>query len=78
MIWQYINQGVDSIISFIVPTILGGFVFMFRKIFTNEKQINMLRKELESREELRKQDREMLKETREDVRELRNKLFEQN
>jgi hypothetical protein len=43
-------------------------------VFTNEQQIIMLKREIESRDRLRREDREALDEVRKDVRDMRNEV----
>lgn len=52
-------------------TILGGMVWVVRRVFTNQKQIELLQADLKSREEMRQRDREDFAEVKSDLKELR-------
>jgi hypothetical protein len=60
-----------------VAAISGGVScawWLVRRIFTNQKQIEMLQKSLEDRDKQRDEDREALADVRTDVREMRNEM----
>ncbi|WP_417794810.1 hypothetical protein [Terasakiella pusilla] len=52
----------------------SGGAWLVRRIFTNQKQIEMLQKSLEDRDRQRDEDREALADVRTDVREIRDEL----
>jgi uncharacterized membrane protein len=58
----------------LIGSLLGGGVWLIRRVFTNEQQIIMLKREIESRDRLRREDREALDEVRKDVRDMRNEV----
>jgi len=51
--------------------VAGGFVWLFRTIFTNQRMINNLVAEQKAREEARSVDHEALNEIRTDLREVK-------
>jgi outer membrane cobalamin receptor len=53
---------------------LGGVIWLIRRIFTNQKQIEMLQREIEIRDLRRQEDREALGQVRDDVREMRQEI----
>lgn len=59
-----------SAVSWAVVAIGGGFVWLIRRVFTNQKQIELLQRDLKLREETRQRDREDLQEVKSDVKEL--------
>ncbi len=75
MSWtEMVDKAGQSLAGWLVVTIGGGFLWVIRRVFTNQKQIELLQKELSSREELRKRDREDLQEVKGDVKELRSDI----
>ncbi|APG47308.1 MULTISPECIES: hypothetical protein [Phaeobacter] len=52
----------------------SGAVWLVRRIFTNQKQIEILQQSLEARDKQRDEDREALSDVRTDVREIREFL----
>ena len=69
----------QSLVGWLVVTIAGGVLWTIRRVFTNQKQIELLQKEIQSRDELRTRDREDMQEVKADVKELRGdirKLFQ--
>lgn len=52
----------------------SGGVWLVRRIFTNQKQIEMLQRSLEDRDRQRDEDREALADVRTDVREIRDEM----
>ena len=53
---------------------VSGALWLVRRIFTNQQQIEILQKSLESRDKQRDEDREAMAEVRRDVREIREIL----
>jgi hypothetical protein len=64
----------QSLVGWLVVSIAGGVLWTIRRVFTNQKQIELLQKEIQSRDELRTRDREDLKEVKSDVKELRGEI----
>lgn len=54
----------------------SGGLWLVRRIFTNQQQIELLQREIEVRDERRDEDREALAEVRQDVREMRGEIRE--
>ena len=74
-IFQRMEEASASLTTFIVTSVVGGFWWLVRRILTNQKQIEMLQREIQIRDERREEDREALGEVRKDVREIRAKLL---
>jgi septal ring factor EnvC (AmiA/AmiB activator) len=51
-------------------------VWVVRRVFTNQQQIAMLQREIETRDDRRVDDREALNELKTDVREMRSEVRE--
>ena len=68
---EAIEKASHSIIGWLVVTAGGALVWIIRRIFTNQKQIEMLQRDLSARETLRNRDREDVQELKNDVKELR-------
>lgn len=49
---------------------------MFRKVLTNERQIALLKAEIDTREERRKEDRQVMQEIREDLKNVKNDILD--
>jgi L-lactate utilization protein LutB len=54
----------------------SGGLWLVRRIFTNQKQIELLQQALAVRDQRRDEDREALAEVRQDVREMRGEIRE--
>lgn len=85
MSWaERVEQAQGSMITAGVAMVLSGFAWLVRRILTNQKQIELLQREIQMRDERRKEDREFIessfddvksgmKEMREDIRTLFNR-----
>lgn len=73
---QWISE-LNTWVYGIVTGLLAGILYLVRKIHTNEKQIELLKQEIATREEYRKdndtQIKEQLKELRDDIKSILNK-----
>lgn len=67
----------ESAFGWMVVAMLGGIGWLVRRVFTNQKQIEMLQQELRNREEMRERDRQDLHDVKTDVRALRDWLLKQ-
>ena len=61
----------DGLILAAITSFCGGIMWLVRRVLTNEQQIALLTAEIASRDKLRQEDREAVKEVREDVKGLR-------
>lgn len=57
-----------------ITGVASGCVWLVRRIFTNQNQIEMLQRSLEDRDRQRDEDREALADVRIDVREIRDEM----
>jgi hypothetical protein len=55
-----IGQHVEEFVTGLVIMLVGGVTWLFRTVFTNQKEIALLKEEILSRERIRTQDRETL------------------
>ena len=69
-----VDKASQSLAGWVVITVAGGFLWVIRRVFTNQKQIELLQTELNNREALRQRDREDLQEVKGDVKELRSDI----
>lgn len=46
-------QKLDDLAYYLVVSAISGTIYLIRRVFTNQKQIELLRREIESREEKR-------------------------
>lgn len=60
----------SSVATWASVTVLGGLVWVVRRVFTNQKQIELLQADLKAREALRQRDREDILELKSDVKTL--------
>lgn len=65
----------DNLAVFALTSIVGGIAWLIRRVFTNQKQIEMLSAEIRNRDELRGRDSERISELHKDVRELRSHVM---
>ncbi|AUR03876.1 MULTISPECIES: hypothetical protein [Phaeobacter] len=73
-LFERIEQASGSIAVSGVLAVSSGGMWLVRRIFTNQKQIEILQQSLEARDKQRDEDREALSEVRTDVREIREFL----
>ena len=64
-----------SIISAGVASVVGAVVWLIRRVLTNHRQIELLQLEIKHRDEQRKEDRESLKQVRDDVKDIRKAIM---
>lgn len=73
-----VEQAANSFIAWAVAGALGGAWWLVRRIFTNQRQVEMMMAEIAlleaQRKEERKADRELLNDTRADVKEIRDDI----
>lgn len=85
MSWaERVEQAQGSMITAGAAMVLSGFVWLVRRILTNQRQIELLQREIQMRDERRREDREFIeksfgdvksgmKDMREDIRTLFNR-----
>ncbi|UWR86999.1 hypothetical protein [Phaeobacter inhibens] len=71
---ERIEQASGSIIVAGFLSVCSGGIWLVRRIFTNQRQIEILQQSLEARDKQRDEDREALSDVRTDVREIREFL----
>ena len=64
---EAINDGMSSVVSWLMVSSLAGIGWLVRRVFTNQKQIEQLQIHLENRDKDRERDRE-------EIRGLRTKV----
>jgi|GEM_PF-5821145 len=64
------EKAAGNVVTWIVVTAAGGAVWLVRRVFTNQKQLEMMQAELRQREEMRQRDRDDLQEVKRDVKEI--------
>lgn len=52
----------------------AGFLWIVRRVLTNQRQIELLQSEISHRDKLRAEDREAVREVRDDVKALRTEI----
>lgn len=71
---ERIEQASTGLVVTAITGAASGGAWLVRRIFTNQKQIEMLQKSLEDRDRQRDEDREALADIRTDVREIRDEM----
>ena len=69
------NDWINEIVVGVVTAILGGITWLIRTVLTNQKQIDMLKEDLNSRDIQRGEDRQMWRELRDDVKEVKRDIL---
>jgi len=67
---EAVDKAGQSLIGWAVITIAGGLFWLIRRVFTNQKQIELMQQEAKARDQLRQRDREDLHEVKADVKEM--------
>ena len=58
----------------VFAAVAGGVMWLIRQVFTNQKQIDELRKELSYRDKMREDDRKATQQVREEIGEVRDEV----
>lgn len=69
-----IEQMGASVLGALLLSIGGGIMWVVRRVLTNQKQIELLQSEIKHRDGLRQEDREAVREVRDDVKALRQEI----
>lgn len=72
---EKLEQVGTSVATYIVVSIAGAVAWVIRRVLTNQKQIEMLQREIHHRDQQRTEDRALLGETRDDVKEIRRMIM---
>lgn len=73
-LFERIEQASGSIVVSGVLAVSSGSMWLVRRIFTNQKQIELMQQSLEARDKQRDEDREAMTELRQDVRDMRGDI----
>jgi hypothetical protein len=65
-----VEKASQSLIGWAVVSFSGGLFWLIRRVFTNQKQIELMQQEAKARDQLRQRDREDLHEVKADVKEM--------
>jgi hypothetical protein len=71
---ERVEQFSGALATAAAATVISTVFWIVRRVFTNQKQIEMLQREIQFRDKTRDEDRELIRETRDDVRDLRAML----
>lgn len=69
---ERLETAYSSAITWVVTALLGGIVWLVRRVLTNQAEIDILKRELANRERLRQEDRERMAQMESDIRDIRN------
>ncbi|MBC7282586.1 hypothetical protein [Hoeflea sp.] len=73
-LYEKIEQVGASVFGAFILSVGGGIMWVIRRILTNQKQIELLQSEIKHRDALRKEDREAVREVRDEVKALRTEI----
>lgn len=62
-----IEAAIDSAVTWLAVSVLGGIAWLVRRIFTNQQQIDLMKAEMERRERQRIEDRDQVAEIKRGV-----------
>jgi uncharacterized protein YlxW (UPF0749 family) len=75
---MWVSEYIEQFITGIVVMLIGGVTWLFRTVFTNQKEIALLKEEITNRTHMREEDRAVLlsmkTELKEDSKEIRQKV----
>lgn len=75
---MWVSEYIEQFITGIVVMLIGGVTWLFRTVFTNQKEIALLKEEIATRTHMREEDRHVLlamkSELKEDSKEIRQKV----
>lgn len=71
---ERIEQAGGELISAGIALFTGAVVWLIRRVLTNQRQIELLQAEIKHRDALRAEDREAVKEVRDDVKAMRSEI----
>jgi len=69
---ERLETAYSSAITWVVTALLGGIVWLVRRVLTNQAELDILKRELANRERLRQEDRERMAQMESDIRDIRN------
>ncbi|PCJ05867.1 MAG: hypothetical protein COB16_14315 [Rhodobacteraceae bacterium] len=75
-LYERIEQASVGLAVAATAAVGSGSIWLVRRIFTNQQQIELLQREIEMRDERRDEDRDAMAEVRQDVREMRGDIRE--
>lgn len=75
---MWVSDYIEQFITGIIVMLIGGVTWLFRTVFTNQKEIALLKEEIATRTHMREEDRHVLltmkSELKEDSKEIRQKV----
>ena len=72
---EAVEKAAQDAVSYVIVTLIAGFLWVIRRVFTNQKQIELLDHEIKARDETRDRDREDMQELKGDVKALRHDVM---
>lgn len=75
-IGERLEQLTTSVATYIVVSVIAAAAWVVRRVLTNQTQIEMLQREIQHRDLQRTEDRALIGETRDDVKEIRRVLMD--
>lgn len=71
-----LDQLINSLVGAVILAVTTAMTWLVRTVLTNQKQIAMLQEEISSRDGQRQEDREVWKELKDDVKDLRKEILD--
>ena len=71
-----LEEAGNALIVGAVSTVIGGILWLVRRVLTNQRQIELLQSEIRHRDSIRQIDRAAVQEIKEDVKAMRVEIKE--
>jgi hypothetical protein len=72
----YEMEYLEYVVASVIAGIFSGITWMVRRLLTNEKQIELLHSEIKDRDIRRQEDREIMYEIKNDLKEVKRDVIE--
>lgn len=70
------DQWVNEIIAGLVASVIGSISWLIRTVLTNNRKIELLQLEIKNRDQRRDEDRKVVEEIKQEMKDLRKELHE--
>jgi len=70
------NDYITQIVGTVIVALSSGLTWLVRTVLTNQKQMTLLKQEISERDVRRQEDRELMKELKDDVKEIKRDILD--
>ena len=70
------NDYITQIVGTVIVALSSGLTWLVRTVLTNQKQMTLLKQEINERDVRRQEDRELMKELKDDVKEIKRDILD--